>query len=71
MLIGLLSGTLGFFLQWGAYHLISSSLLATSGIFDMVPFSVAMVPVLALFLLAGFVIGIGGSLISISRFLKV
>ena len=37
----------------------------------MVPFSVAMVPVLALFLLAGFVIGIGGSLISISRFLKV
>ena len=71
ILIGLLAGTAGFFLQWGAYYLVGDSLLASSGIFNLVPFAVLSTPVLGMFLAAGLVIGVGGSLISIGRFLKV
>jgi len=71
MLIGLFAGTLGFFLQWGAYHLVGTSLLASSGIFDLVPFAALAMPTLGTFLAGGLIIGVGGSLVSISRFLKV
>ena len=69
--IGLFAALLGFGLQWGVYHLVSSSLLASSAIFDLAPFAAMAMPVLGAFLTAGLVIGAGGSLISISRFLKV
>jgi len=71
MLIGLFASALAFGLQWGAYYLVANSMLAASGIFNMIAFEALALPVLWTFLGAGLVIGVGGSLVSISRFLKV
>ena len=72
-LMGLLSAVIAFFLQWGLYGLITGG-ISSSDVFDIiqiVPFSQMWLPVALIFVAAGMLIGIGGSVSAIRQFLKV
>lgn len=73
IILGLVGGIIAFFLQWGIYGLITKAMM-DSGIFNIVttiPFGSISHLVLLAFLVAGFAIGAGGSMMAIRKFLKV
>ena len=73
MILGLAGAVIAFFCQWGVYSLTVKA-MAESGILDVistVPFSSMSHWILLVFLAAGFVIGAGGSVMAIRKFLKV
>ena len=73
MILGLAGGIIAFFCQWGIYGLITRAMME-SGIFSIittVPFGNISHVVLLVFLLVGFAIGGGGSVMAIRKFLKV
>ncbi len=72
-LMGLLSALIAFFLQWGLYGAITRGILGsdTISLIQVVPFSSMWFMVALVFLIAGLVIGVGGSLSAIRQFLKV
>ena len=71
--MGLLSAVIAFFLQWGLYGVISRAIVGTESIslIEVVPFAAIWNEVAVVFLVAGLVIGVGGSLSAIRQFLKV
>ncbi|MGN0968094.1 MAG: FtsX-like permease family protein, partial [Oscillospiraceae bacterium] len=74
LILGLIGAAVAFFLQWGVYALISNSVTAGSGMLsfiEIVPFKQMAMRVLGIFAGAGFVIGVGGSLLAIRKFLQV
>ena len=73
MILGLTGGIIAFFGQWGIYGLIvkASDQSALLGIISTLPFSSMSHWILLVFLAAGFVIGAGGSVMAIRKFLKV
>ena len=74
MILGLLGAGIAFLLQWGVYTLIADSVTASSGILSfivIVPFRQMALRVLGIFAGAGFVVGVGGSLLAIRKFLQV
>lgn len=73
LLLGLVGGFIAFFVQWGVYGLIGSAMQKSGilSIITMVPFNTISHTVLLVFLLAGLVIGAGGSAMAIRKFLKV
>lgn len=72
-LIGLLSAAVAFFCQWGLYEVVSQGIKSndTLQLIRIVPFSSLSTPVAVVFLAAGIVIGVGGSLSAIRKFLQV
>ena len=70
MILGLFGAVVAFFLQWGVYNLIIDAVSGLAFI-DMVSFGAMAVRVLLIFAGAGFVIGVGGSLLAIRKFLQV
>lgn len=73
MILGLVGGVVAFFCQWGIYGIIVKA-VAESGILSIisvVPFASMSHVVLLVFLVVGFVIGAGGSVLAIRKFLKV
>ena len=72
-LMGLLSAVIAFFLQWGLYGAITQGIVGTEAIslIEIVPFAAIWNEVAVVFLAAGLVIGVGGSLSAIRQFLKV
>lgn len=72
-ILGLFGALVAFFLQWGIYTLIQNAIARSGGIalITMLSFSSMAGSVLRTFLLTGFVIGAGGSLLAIRRFLQV
>ena len=72
-LIGLFSAVIGFFLQWGLYEAVARSVASndTINLISVVPFQDLWVYVALIFAAAGMVIGVGGSLSAIRRFLLV
>ena len=72
-LMGLLSALIAFFLQWGLYGAITRGIAGSDSIslIQVVPFSSMWFMVALVFLIAGLVIGVGGSLSAIRQFLKV
>jgi cell division transport system permease protein len=73
-LLGLLGAILAFFLQWRVYGMFTGSLARfLSGFMRLqtVSFGEILLPVLAVFLLAGFLAGMGGSVLTIRKFLRV
>jgi len=72
-LLGLLSAIIAFALQWLVYASVAKGLAAadTLRFFVTVPFGSIWKPVAAIFGAAGMVIGIGGSLTAIHKFLQV
>ena len=73
LLLGLAGALVAFFLQWGIYAAIYRAVVANGamGMFPLVSFGAIWLPVLAIFLLAGAVIGACGSGFAIRRFLQV
>ncbi len=73
-LLGLIAAVIALFLQWSIYSFLSDRVSeGLSGITQIqtVPFSDMTLPVLLIFVLTGFLVGMGGSLITIRKFLKV
>ena len=72
-LLGLFSAVIGFFLQWGLYEMVTRSVDAndTIRLIRIVPFGDMWEYVAAIFLGVGMLIGVGGSLSAIRKFLQV
>lgn len=73
LILGLLGAVVAFFLQWGVYTLIAGSVTGGGGLsfIEIVSFETLRLRVLAIFAGAGVVIGVGGSLLAIRKFLQV
>ena len=72
-LLGLFSAVIGFFLQWGLYEMVANSVATndTINLIRVLPFMDMWQYVAAIFLGTGLVIGVGGSLAAIRKFLQV
>lgn len=73
LLLGLFGAVIAFGLQWLLYSAIASGIgnSDTMQLLTVVPFADIWRPVAVIFAAAGLVIGVGGSLMAIRRFLKV
>ena len=71
MFLGLSAATLAFFVLWGVYAYVSAQLAEGTAILTMVAFAAIWKEVLVTMLGAGLLLGVGGSVITIRRFLKV
>ncbi len=73
IILGLLGAAIAFFLQWGVYVLLANSLNGGGvlAFIEVVDFKDLFQWLVAIFAGAGFVIGVGGSLLAIRKFLKV
>ena len=73
LLLGLFGAAIAFGLQWLLYVAIANGIgnSDTMQLLEVVPFRKIWQPVAAIFAGAGVVIGVGGSLMAIRRFLKV
>ena len=69
--LGLMAAFVAFFAQWGVYKYIVTGLMQGIAIFDMVTFDAFALPLLCALVLAGLGLGVGGSVITILKFLKV
>jgi cell division transport system permease protein len=73
-LLGLTGAVAAFFLQWGLYLSLSRRVtegLKNIALVQMAPFDEILPAVLLVFLLVGFLVGMGGSLLTIRRFMRV
>ena len=72
-LLGLFSAVIGFFLQWGLYEAVARSGASndTINLITVVPFEGMWTYVAVIFAGAGMLIGVGGSLSAIRKFLQV
>ena len=73
LILGVVGAVVAFFLQWGIYVLLTDSILngGTLNFIEIVSFEAMRLRVLAIFGGAGLVIGVGGSLLAIRKFLQV
>lgn len=73
LILGLLGAAMAFFLQWGIYTLLFDSVDTGSALafIEIVSFESMRLRVLGIFAGAGVVIGVGGSLLAIRKFLQV
>ena len=72
-MLGLLGAVIAFFLQWALYAAVARGVDTndTLQLIRVIPFSELWAPVAAVFVLAGIIIGVGGSLSAIRKFLQV
>lgn len=70
-LIGLAGGLIAFFAQWALYERMDATIQGMIGIFKMIGFSTIWMPTFGIFLLAGVLIGVVGSVLTIRKFLDV
>ena len=73
MLLGLMGAILAFFLQWGIYAVIVQAIDGFGGLqlVAIIPFQTLWTRVAGAFSVTGLVIGAGGSLLAIRKFLQV
>ena len=73
MLLGLTGALVAFFAQWGIYHLVGKLIIQGNGLslVTMLSYGSMAKTILAIFCGTGAVIGVGGSLIAIRKFLQV
>lgn len=69
--LGLCGALLAFFVQWGVYQYVTEQLAEGTAILTMIPFTQVWQPTLTIMLLAGLVLGVGGSTLTIRKFLRV
>lgn len=72
-LIGLISGTVAFFLEWGLYDLLVKRIteIQSLQLFRLIPFQQVFLPMVLTFGAAGLFVGMFGSVMSIRKFLDV
>ena len=73
MILGLCGALVAFFLQWGIYALICQAIAGGGTIqwINVIPFKEMGLMVLGVFAGTGFVVGVGGSVLTIRKFLQV
>lgn len=71
LLLGVVGGGLAFFAEWGVYIELHQLIQGVLPSFQMVEFEVVRLVILAVFLGVGIIVGIGGSILSMRRFLDV
>ncbi len=73
LILGLVGAVIAFFCQWGVYHFIGNAVTSSDALslFTVIPFENMALTVGEIFLGAGLLVGIGGSLLTIRKFLKV
>ena len=73
MILGFVGAVVAFFLQWGIYSLMVTAISEYGGLqlIAVVPFQTLALRVAAIFAAAGLLIGAGGSLLAIRKFLQV
>ena len=73
LILGLLGGGIGFLLEWGIYNVLSEKVMDTmaGNLFNVVPFSAMMTPLLIVYLAIGVLVGAFGGALAIRNYLKV
>ena len=73
MMFGVLGASIAFGLQWLLYAAVAKGVdnNDTMQLINIIPFQELWMPVAGVFALAGIVIGVGGSLSAIRKFLQV
>lgn len=71
MVLGLLAGGLAFFAEWALYTELFNVVNSALPYFEVIPFENVRLMVLAVYLGAGVLFGIGGSVTSIRKFMNV
>lgn len=73
MILGLVGAAISFFAEWGLYQLVVQKVseVDTLSLLSLVPFEEVLAPMAIVFAGVGFLVGVGGSLMSIRKFLKV
>lgn len=71
LLLGLFGGGLAFFAEWGVYLELHQMIEGVLPSFQMVEFDTVRIMLLVIFLSVGVIVGIGGSILSMRRFLDV
>lgn len=73
MILGLTGALVAFFLQWGIYELVGKFVIQSNGIslIKMLSYGSMVKTILPIFCGTGLVIGVGGSLMAIRKFLQV
>ena len=73
MVLGLTGSLVAFFLQWGIYQLVAKNIVQSNGLslMTMISYTSMIDMILPVFCGVGVVIGVGGSLIAIRKFLQV
>ena len=73
MILGLCGAVVAFFLQWGVYTLVGSAISTsdTISLITVLPFKPMALRVMGVFAGTGLVIGAGGSVLAIRKFLQV
>ena len=70
-LLGMIAGVIAFFVQWVAYERFAGYVLERFGsVIPLIPFAEMRLPLFIVFVLTGFLVGIGGSVMTIRKFLK-
>lgn len=70
-IMGLTGGLIAFFAQWGVYHELNNTIVNVIGVFEMVEFSIIRLQAFGIFAAVGTLIGVGGSILTIRKFLDV
>ena len=72
-LMGVIASGVAFLLQWGLYSAVAGAVASNDAqrLFEILPFARIWLPVLGSFIGTGMLVGIGGSLTAIRRFLDV
>lgn len=73
MILGLTGALIAFFVQWGLYQAVAKLAIQGNGLslVTMISYSSMATTILAVFCAVGAVIGVGGSLLAIRKFLQV
>ncbi|EDM98663.1 cell division protein FtsX [Pseudoflavonifractor capillosus ATCC 29799] len=73
MILGLVGAVVAFLLQWGVYSLIGQAIATSDTIqlITIIPFETMALKVFGIFCSTGLVVGVGGSMVAIGKFLQV
>ena len=72
-ILGIVGALVAYLAQWGLYELVTEKLIArfSSTFISTLPFSEVNIPLLIVFGVIGFIVGVGGSSLAIKNYLKV
>jgi len=73
LILGLFGSLLAYLAQWGIYRLVSEKIVGSysMSLITIIPFERVAIPILIVFCVVGFLVGVGGSTMAIRKFLKV
>ncbi|MGI6578213.1 MAG: permease-like cell division protein FtsX [Eubacteriales bacterium] len=70
-ILGTLGGALAFVGQWAIYNYAVQKISESLSIINLINFQTIAIPMFILFLISGFLVGIGGSVLTIRKFMRV